>query len=88
MATKKALVPLANEPIISGRSIWLFTHIKNKNLSTGDDFIHSSGIIISGKFFATSEVVAPLANDAIIWGKSIKSFRYLEHQNPSIISKS
>ena len=32
-ASKEALVPLANEPIMSKRSIWLFRHLKYQNPS-------------------------------------------------------
>ena len=32
-ATKEVLAPRANNPIMSGRSIWLFTHLEHQNLS-------------------------------------------------------
>ena len=47
------------------------------NLSTGDDFIHSSGIIFFVQFLATREAVKPLENDPIILGRSILFFRDL-----------
>ena len=66
LAIRKAVVLLANDPIMSGRLIWSFRHLKNQNLSTGDDFIHSSGIIFFVPFLATREAVAPLASDPIM----------------------
>ena len=62
--------------LISRRS---FRHLKHQNLSTGDDFIHSSGIIFLVPYLVTSEAVPPLANDPIVSGRSIQSFRHLEH---------
>ena len=82
------MAPLSNDPIMSGTSIRSFRHLKHQNPSTGDDFIHSSGIFFLVQFLATMEAVAPLANDPIMSGRSIRSFRHLEHQNPSIISDS
>ena len=79
------MAPLANDPIMSGTSIQSFRHLKHQNLSTGDDFIHSSGIFFLVPLLATMEAVAPLANDPIMSGRSIGSFRHLEHKNPSII---
>ena len=61
--------------------------ISVRHVSTGDDFIYSSGIIFLVPFLATMEAVALLANDLIMSGTSIRSFRHLEHQNPSIISE-
>ena len=87
LATMEALVPLANNPIMLGRLLQSFRHLKHQNLSTGDDFIHSNGIILLVPFLATTEVVALLANDLIMLGTSIWLFRHLEHQNPSIISE-
>ena len=81
LATREAVVPLAKDLIISGTLIWSFRHLKHQNLSTGDDFIYSSGFVVP--FLATMEVVALLANDLIMLGTSIRSFRHLEHQNPS-----
>ena len=78
---------LANDPIISGRSIWSFRHLKHKNLSTGDDFIYSSGIIFLVPFLSTREAVVLLANDLIMSGTLIWSLRHLKHQNPPIISE-
>ena len=77
------MAPLENDPIISGRSIRSFIHIKHQNLSTDDDFIHSNGIIFLVPFFTTREVVVPLANDPIMSGRLIWSFRHLKHQNLS-----
>ena len=78
---------LANDPIMLGKLIQSFRHLKHQNLSTGDDFIYSSGIIFLVPFLATREAVALPANDLIMSGTSIRSFRHLEHQNPSIISE-
>merc|ERR1712002_1261368 len=61
--------------------------ISVRHVSTGDDFIYSSGIIFLVPFLATMEVVALLANDLIMSYTSIRSFRHLEHKNPSIISE-
>ena len=77
------MAPLANDLIMSGTSIQSFRHLKHQNLSTGDDFIYSSGIIFLLPFLATREAVAPLANDPIMSGTSIRLCRHLEHQNPS-----
>ena len=82
------MAPLANDPIMSGTSIRSFRHLKHQNPSTGDDFIHSSGIIFLVPLLATMEALAPLANDPIMSGRSIWSFKHLIHQNPSIISDS
>ena len=79
------MAPLANDPIMSGTLIRSFRHLKHQNLSTGDDFIYSSGIIFLVPFLATREAVALLANDPIMSGRSIRSFRHFEHQNLSII---
>ena len=56
-------------------------------MSTGDDFIVSSGIIFLVPFLATKETLVPLANDPIMKKRSIRLFRHLEFQNPSIISE-
>ena len=58
-----------------------------RHVSTGDDFIYSSGIIFLVPFLATMEAVELLANDLIMSGTSIRSFRHLEHQNLSIMSE-
>ena len=58
-----------------------------RHVSTGDDFIYSSGIFFLVPFLATMEAVGLLPNDLIMSGTSIQSFRHLEHQNPSIISE-
>ena len=52
--------------------IWSFRHLKHQNLSTGDDFIYSSGISLLVPFLATREAVALLANDQIMLGTSIQ----------------
>ena len=61
--------------------------ISVRHVSTGDDFIYSSGIIFLVPFLATMEAVAPPENNLIMSGTSIRSFRHLEHQNLSIISE-
>ena len=71
------MVPLAMDLIMSGTSIRSFRHLKHQNLSTGDDFIYSSGIIFLVPFLATREEVTLLANDPIMSGTSIQSFRHL-----------
>ena len=75
--------PLTNDPIMWGRSIWSFRHLKHQNLSTGYDFIQSRGIIFSVPFLATREAVGLLTNDTIMSGRSMQWFRHLEHQNLS-----
>ena len=65
---QEAVVPLANDSIMSGTSIQSFRHLKHQNLSTGDDFIYSSGIIFLVPFLAIREAVALLANDPIMSG--------------------
>ena len=60
------MAPLANDPIMSGRSIRSFRHLKHKNLSTGDDFIYISGIIFLVPFLATKKTLVPLANDPLM----------------------
>ena len=78
---------IKNDPITSETLIRSYTHPKHQNLSTSDDFVHTSGIIFLVPFLATREVVALHANDLIMSGTSIRSFRHLEHQNLSIISE-
>ena len=65
------MAPLANDPIMSGISIWLFRHLKYQNLSTGDDFIHSSEIICLVLFLVIKEALVLLLNDPIKMGRSI-----------------
>ena len=48
--------------------MWLFRHLKNPNMSIGDDFMHSSEMIFLVPFFAFKEALALLVNDSIIWG--------------------
>ena len=57
--------------------------ISVRHVSTGDDFIYSSGIIFLVPFLATREAVALLANDLIISATLIQLLRHLEHQNLS-----
>ena len=57
---------LANDPIMLGKLIQSFRHLKHQNLSTGDDFIYSSGFIVP--LLAIMEVVVLLANDLIMLG--------------------
>ena len=71
------MVPLTNDPVISGKSIQSFTHLKHQNLSTSDDFIHSSDFLVPS--LGTGETVAPLANDPIMSVRSIQVFRHLKH---------
>ena len=66
LATRELMAPLANNTIISERSIWSFRHLKPQNLPTGDDFIYSSGINFLVPFLATKETLAPLTNDPIM----------------------
>ena len=65
------MAPLANDLIMSGTFIRSFRHLKHQNLSTGDDFIYSSGIICLVLVLATREAVALLANDPILSGNLI-----------------
>jgi len=88
LATREFVVPLASDPIIWGRSIWSFRHLKHQNMSTGNDFTSSSRKNVSAPFLATKEALVPLANVPIMLGRSILSFSHLECQNPSIISDS
>ena len=74
LVTREAVAPLENDPIMSGRLIRSFRHLKHQNLSTGDDFIHQGSIATARShirgvvvpFLATREVVAPLTNDPIM----------------------
>ena len=93
LATKEALVPLANVPIMSGRSIRSFRHLEHQNPSiiSGDIgrakskfSIFTQGCLV--QIFTTRGVVAPPANNLIMSGTLIQSFRHLGHQNLSIIS--
>ena len=45
--------------------------ISVRHVSTGDDFINSSGQIFLVLFLATKETLAPLANDPIMSVRSI-----------------
>ena len=81
------MAPLENDPVMLGRLIRSFRHLKHQNLSAGDDFIYSSRIIFLVPFLATREAVALLENDLIMSSTLILSFRHLEHKNLSIISR-
>ena len=72
---------------MSKRLIRSFRHLKHQNLSSGNDFIHSSEIICLVLFLATREAAVLLTNDLIMFGRLVRSFRHLEHQNTSIISE-
>ena len=67
-ATREAVAALANYPIMLGRLIQSFRHLKHQNPSTGDDFINSSRIISLVPILATKETLAPPANDPIMKG--------------------
>ena len=84
LATREVVAPPANDPIMSGRSKQLFRHPEHQNLSTGDDFVQSSGIIFLVPFLATRDLLVLIANDPIMSGRLIRSCRYLEYQNLSI----
>ena len=88
MATRDAIAPLTNDPIMLGRSIQSFRQLKHQNPSTGDDFINCRGINFLVLILATKESLAPLAYGPNIYGRSLRSFRHLECKNPSIISDS
>ena len=68
------MVPLANDPIMSGTLIRSFRHLKHQILSTGDYFTYNSGMIFLVPFLATMEAVVPLAYDPIMSGTLIWSF--------------
>ena len=53
-------------------------------MSTGDNFIDSSGKIFLVQFLATKEALVPLANYPIMSERLIQLFRHLEYQNPTI----
>jgi len=57
------------KPYILSLGEWSFTHLKHKNLSAGDDFIHRSGMSFLVPYLATKEAVALLANDPIMLGR-------------------
>ena len=59
---------LANDPIMLGKLIQSFRHLKHQNLSTGDDFIYSSGIIFLVPFLATKGALVPIASTPMIVG--------------------
>ena len=82
------MAPLANDTIMLGTSIWSFRHLKHQNPSTGDDFIHRSGIIFLVQFLATKKALALLANEPILSDRLIQSFRHFECHNQSLISDS
>ena len=51
-------------PLLGG--LFYETFLFEASLSTGDNFIDSSGIIFLVPFLATKETLAPLANDPIM----------------------
>ena len=60
-------MPLDNDPVMLGRLIPSFRHLKHQNLSTGDDFIDCSGINFLVPFLATREAVALLSDILSCW---------------------
>ena len=74
---REAVALLANDLIMSDTLIWSLIHLKHQNLSNGDDFIYSSGIIFLVPFLATREAVVLLTNDPIMSGTLIWSLRHL-----------
>ena len=60
-------------------SVHLLRYLRHQNLSTSDDFIHSSGIMFLVIFLGTREAVPPIKNDPIISGRSKQQLRHLEH---------
>ena len=68
LATREAVALLANDLIMSGTSIRSIRHLKHQYLSTGYDFIYSSGIIFLVPFLSTRKAVAPHENDPIMLG--------------------
>ena len=87
LASRELVAQLLNNSFMFGRSIWSFRYLKHQNLSTGDDFIYSSEIILLVPLLATREVVAPLLNYAVISDGSIQWFWHLEHKNISFVSR-
>ena len=51
LATKEALAPLPNDPIMWGRLIWLFGHLECQNPSVISDFTDRGR---SGKIFSSN----------------------------------
>ena len=84
LATRKAVAPLANDTIMSTRSIRLYTNLDVKIhpifqiLMTEQDVQRSLVPI-----FATREELKLLANDPIMSGRSIPLFRHFQCQNLS-----
>ena len=78
-------MPLANDLIMSGTSIRSFRHLKHPNLSTGDDFIYSSGIIFLVPFLATREAVFEYSKMVDISILSRRFHRHLKILNPGNI---
>ena len=70
-------MPLANDPIMLGTSIPLFSHLEHQNLSSNN----SDNFLV--KYLATRESVVPLANDPIMLGTLIWEFRHHEYLNLS-----
>ena len=73
--TMEVVVPLENDPILSGRSIWSFRYLELQNPSTVYDFINifPKKLIsfFSSIFQKTIEVVEPLENNPILLSTSI-----------------
>ena len=72
LATRELVASLANNLIMSGKLLQSFRHQKHQNLSTGDDFINSCGMIFLVPFLAIKEVLAVLASDPIMSERSIQ----------------
>ena len=82
------MAPLTNDPIKLGRLIQFFRHLKHLKISTDDNLIFSSGIILLVPFLATREVMVLLANDPIMWDRSKLSLRHFKNINLYFISDS
>ena len=48
---RELVAQLYNNPLMSGRPIYLFRHLKHQNMSICDSFIHSSEIIFFSSLF-------------------------------------
>ena len=67
LASTELVAPIANNPIILGRSIPLLKDLKDQNLCTCDDFIDRSGIIFLVPFLVTMDAMV-----LIVSGTSIR----------------
>jgi len=85
LATRELVAPLASDPIIRGRWIRSFRHLKHQNLSIGNDFISSSGKNVLVPFLATKEALASLTNVPIMLERSTWLCSHHKCQNLSII---